>query len=568
MTRSLLLAALIAARALPAAAAPRDDPKGHIEYWIKTYGVEESGQNVEVARARRVFGRVLAVSEPRAFNKPHLVVLKDYKKPLANSLLDGSVVVSRAGVALAYQGVPEETGDARLAFVLGHELAHVTKDDFWRSFTPGTEPQPSPSSSRATEAKADGVGFVYALLAGYDPAAVLKNANAFLLAWAGGQAEAGLTHDAPAARVAKLRRRLAGVEGRLDTFRFGVRLYQLGRPRDALALLTAFQELLPRREVLNAVALCHYQLALQILAGCNEDLALRFRLPTRLDTETLKRARVLRGGAACTDDASFQHHVEEAQDRLRHALAQDASYLPTYLNASSAYILLVRRTEDLADGMGMADKGVARAPGDRALRINQAVARFAYGQQPGTGTLAEDALAQMRALAADDPADPIAAYNLAALQDESVRPAQAREAWEAFLQIESEGPFAALARRRLGLDAVPPRPPASPAPSPLPLGSVKAAAGALKKMQRRPLGLATLDAAVYRAPGLAALELNGGLEVVEEDLEPAIPPDELARRFGPPRERIATTLGTTLVYDGFAFDLVEGAAVRRVSFAR
>jgi len=560
--RAVLLAAgALAAAAGPAAAA--DSPKAYARWWVETYGVIEPTEQPLVDRARDVFVRLRAVADTSAGISPRLLVVR-FSEPLAYAIPDGTVVLSSAGLALAYGGVTPAIGDGRLALVLGHELAHGAKEDFYLFFAAGPRGLTLRRPAGATldqEQKADVVGLVYALQAGYDIDEVLPQAQRFLERWAGSHRGATSTHPTPRTRQRVLSSRLKAVRDSLDLFRFGLRLYQLGRHADAIDLLEAFRPLLPSREVLGAIALCHYQLALQALAECGDETALRFRLPTRLDTETLARRRTMRGSMPCAESEAFRSHAREAADQLRLALKQDPAHLPTYVNLSSLYILMGEE----AQAMDVADRGLKRTA-DRALRLNQSLARFAYGEATRIEGLADEALEQMRALADEAPADPVAAYNLAAMQSEKTRPAQAREGWERFLRLEPDGPYAAVARTRLQLAPLPARSPAAPPASPLALGDVRPSAPVLRGLQRLALSTSNAKAAVYHGDGLAALELNGGLEVVEEELVPALPLATVAERWGRPRDRIETTLGTTLVFDGFALDLVGDLAVRRAYF--
>ncbi|KPA10820.1 hypothetical protein MHK_008977 [Candidatus Magnetomorum sp. HK-1] len=49
----------------------------------------------------------------------------------ALSFPDGTVVISTGVIDLCYLDVTPKVGDGRLAFILGHELAHLSNNDFW-----------------------------------------------------------------------------------------------------------------------------------------------------------------------------------------------------------------------------------------------------------------------------------------------------------------------------------------------------------------------------------------------------------------------------------------------------
>jgi len=52
-------------------------------------------------------------------------------KVFAIALPDGNIVISLGALQLAQRKVDTELGDARVAFILGHELAHQANRDFW-----------------------------------------------------------------------------------------------------------------------------------------------------------------------------------------------------------------------------------------------------------------------------------------------------------------------------------------------------------------------------------------------------------------------------------------------------
>jgi len=85
-----------------------------------------------------------------------------------------------------------ETGDSRLAFLIGHELAHLAKDDFWHgsafaavsSYKDETQVRRILTSQlektggsldfvKTQELQADSYGIIYMTMAGYDPKAII-----------------------------------------------------------------------------------------------------------------------------------------------------------------------------------------------------------------------------------------------------------------------------------------------------------------------------------------------------------------------------------------------------------
>ncbi|WP_130470746.1 M48 family metalloprotease [Candidatus Magnetaquicoccus inordinatus] len=97
----------------------------------KKYGVVERSANPQVERAQQIFARVQDVADRRANRIPQLTVVNQVEQPWAFTLPDGHILLSLGAVQLCYRHVGQNEGDARLAFVLGHELAHLGNNDFW-----------------------------------------------------------------------------------------------------------------------------------------------------------------------------------------------------------------------------------------------------------------------------------------------------------------------------------------------------------------------------------------------------------------------------------------------------
>ncbi|MEW6601355.1 MAG: hypothetical protein AB1499_10340, partial [Nitrospirota bacterium] len=105
------------------------EDRGRKEFWINKYGITKEDRLTE--RADAVFARVLAASDRRAGVEPALYIIDYDKTPWAQALSDGSIILSRKGLEFCYGKQSPEDGDSRLAFVIGHELAHQFNGDFW-----------------------------------------------------------------------------------------------------------------------------------------------------------------------------------------------------------------------------------------------------------------------------------------------------------------------------------------------------------------------------------------------------------------------------------------------------
>jgi tetratricopeptide (TPR) repeat protein len=542
-----------------------DSPMDRAGWWVEHFGVIEPHERPELQRAWSIFQRVLAAADKNGKRFPRLVVLRERRGPFALALPDGTVLLTPDAVELCYKDVPRSVGEARLAFLLGHELAHLARDDFWHAFAPtakraGAEPV---ERTRDKERQADAYGVLYLVMAGYSPDSVLRDGSSFLERWeqaVGAHAlRAGGTHPSARERARDIRANLRAMEEKMELFRSGVRLMQLERYGDALLFLHPFQEAFPSREVFNDLGVCNLQLYLRAVVACDAEEALRFRLPARLDPSSRLR-RVNPRGARTPCAEHSRRHLEEAERRLEHAVAADPGYARASVNLASVRIL----KGDHARALAAAEDALKAEPGSVEARSVKAIAMYLYDAKD----LAGRALEILRDLRAQRPADRDVAYNLAALLDELERGAAARKAWADFLEMEPRGWFADRAYRRLQREPPPaPSRPEARVESSIPLGELQGRGEqALKALRAHSFDLGGVAATVYRGDRASAIEIEGWIEVVEEDIPPQ-PLAQIVAAYGPPRRDVEGAGARTLVYDGLAFDVVNGHAVRRVSFA-
>jgi tetratricopeptide (TPR) repeat protein len=409
-------------------------------------------------------------------------------------------------------------------------------------------------------------------IAGFDPAAVLQGDRHFFQEWAD-QATGRVAYDDgshPSAddRAVFLESQLAPVVGELDFFHFDVRLYQLGRYHDAILLLNRFLQRFPGREVYGDLGLCHYQLAMRALARLDPNVLYRFQLPVVLDPVTLAERLRLRGGSVPlpADHPSVVQHLEPAIQQLEQAIRLDPAYAVGRANLCAALIARGR----YARALSVADEAPPDTPLDPALRECKAVALYLYGRDSGIDT-GDNAVTVLKELEQAFPDRASVRYNLGTILAERGRTAAAREAWQAFLEREDTGEYAAWVRQRLaGGEPSPITAPARseagaapPAPA-LPLGKPSAkTAEALKGMAKTPFELGEFSGAVYRGGGIRALELDYVLELVEQDLSTPLPMNHVRGQYGTPERTVPTPAGSVLVYRGFALEAV-GSEIRTV----
>jgi tetratricopeptide (TPR) repeat protein len=444
----LLTSALFAS---PEARAQPRSLKNEVAFYIDTYGEVLPAQDPEVARAHRVFERMRAVADKNSKRLPKLVVVNSRADPWAIALPAGHIVLSKQTIAICHQEASLAEAEARLAFVLGHELAHLAHDDFWHHEVHGflavhagtrqlADFLRSHRPIKERELAADDKGFIYAALAGYSVDALLKAGAGkphFFNFWMQQtNTRVQSTDSTVEDRAALLQQRLRDLQPRLRFFDFGVRLSHFDYCDDGVYFFREFQKVFPGREVLNNLGYCYVQLARQEMEA---ERAYFYWMPLLLDGETRAQALVRRGGpslktlkqAAMGKTEGF---LKEAVDYLQQAAAADPGYVPARLNLAVAYLYLGRPHQARA----MLAEAREWVPENLSLQGLEALALY---EQSEVGLdLWPTAVAKLEKLVASPEAPPALLFNLAQLLSVRPRPTEARGYWNRLAEMAGELP--------------------------------------------------------------------------------------------------------------------------------
>lgn len=202
------------------------EDRGRKEFWVNKYGIAKEDRFS--SRAHAVFARVLAAADRRAGIEPALYIVNYDKTPWAQALADGSIILSRNGLEFCYSNQGPGDGDSRMAFVIGHELAHQFNGDFWhyrflrtaedsgdniRAFQDIKELAKSSDMLLAKELQADQYGIIFSTLAGYDSDKIIAGNRNFFLEWA--------EKENPSGRVTESLRSLSGKRAKAVSMRLG-----------------------------------------------------------------------------------------------------------------------------------------------------------------------------------------------------------------------------------------------------------------------------------------------------------------------------------------------------------
>ncbi len=425
----------------------------NVDFYIETYGTLDRASNPRVAIAYRVFERLKAAADKSSRHTPRLVVIDGATDAWAIALPSGHVVLSRKALELCFKNADAELAQARLAFILGHELAHLAHDDYWHheveqflAKAPDTQRiahfLDQSFEAREAELAADDKGYLYAAMAGYPVERLLAGKGSktdFFTFWMQ-QTQARITasHPFPEDRAALLRERLRMLQEKAAFFDMGVRLAHFHRCADAMYFLREFQRVFPGPAVLNNLGVCALQLARQAMPPQQAGF---YWLPFLLDVDTRVprvRGEVIESQSgprflkAFSTPPQAAGHLREALDYLGRAVAAAPDYLPARLNLATVQLYLGQPHQARAT---LSD-AARLAPDDWQVKMLDALAL--YEQSDADVDLWPAAVKRLEAFQGNPPLP--WRYNLARLLEIRPRSQDAGTHWNQLARTASQLP--------------------------------------------------------------------------------------------------------------------------------
>jgi tetratricopeptide (TPR) repeat protein len=569
--------------------------KDYSGWWIYNYDdyTQTKGKNdPRVRRAAAVFERLTNAADKAEARLPHLFIINHRKGPYALAVPDGGIIINPRTLDICYTGASGAEGDARLAFILGHELAHLANRDFIhreafqalqqygeksvRDRLIGYFELPDPEKAkvhRERELLADRNGALYAAMAGYDINGLSAKGDNFLKHWA---RQTGIDyfydrdplHPSFQEREQFIHSQLSAVAGQVELFRAGVLLFQIGSFHDSEAAFREFAKAYPAREVLNNIGACYLGLALRHLYLKYSHDYHRFRLSTAIDYATSAETLYSRGEGDYLKDKDIVRYISKAEAYFRRAADQDQRDRACRINLTAALIL----KRAYAEAQAVCNNVLAAAPRDIGAMNNKAVAFYYYGKQEGleTGQKAMQILQEARQL---EPTHFEVLYNLAALKEDRNRQAGARRLWEQYLQLGTTpgDTFYTYVYKKLNGTAPPGRkkrvePPAMPGGIGLgddfsrikkEWGQEYTRAFKLGSTGRDVKEEWSIPLQVMVKDHIRVVALDNTVEIVERELTPVQNIDTTLKRFGPPQKIVHHTGGNFYIYKGSGFSIKE-----------
>lgn len=579
-----------------------DEDEDYIQEWIYNHGdyAKTNGKNdPRVKWADRVFERVKNAADKTGARLPRLFIINTRGKPYALALPDGSIVINPITLDISYGGGDRAEGDRRLAFILGHELAHLANDDFMhreafvalkkyskKEALQKLQEDFKMPENRTKEFLADKKGALYAVMAGYDISDLFGKENNFLLSWAD-QIGIGYSYDGHSRypsfqkRVQFIRPQLLAVAKQVELFKAGVLLYQMGSYHDGAAAFIEFQKVYPAREVFNNIGACHFSLAMHHLYLKYRDIYYKFRISTPIDYSTTAAAIQPRGDTNYLRDKDISRYINKAEHYFRSAVQKDQHDRTCRYNLAAVLIL----KKEYAGAQAVCDLILKKDPQDVYALNNKAIAFYYYGKEEDLETTqkAIQILEQAHQL---EPANFEILYNLASLKQERKRLAGAKLYWEKYLKQPTtpRDNFYHYAYKKLNGTAPPKSPQTAGVPG-MPAGirlgedfSRIERKWGKEYIREYKLGSEenednenwSIDLQVIVKDHVRVVALDRTVELVEMKLSLVEGISGVLNRFGPPQKVVRHSGGRFFVYEdkGFSVKEVAGNACSYIWFEK
>jgi tetratricopeptide (TPR) repeat protein len=570
--------------------------KDYTAKWLYDYGnyAKTAGKSdPRVKWAIDVFERVKVMADRAGGRFPRLLIIDSRSDIYARSVPDGGIIIDLSTLDICYREVSREEGSRRLAFILGHELAHLSNKDFIhheafaalqengnqnaRDVLTGYFKLSDPEKRktlRERELLADQKGVLAASMAGYDVGKLFWENNNFFTHWAG-QTGVGMFYDESPfhpslmKRLQFIRPQLQTVVKRLELFKAGVLLFQVENYHDAAAAFQEFAKFYPAREVLNNLGACYLNLALDRLHLYFGDDYYRFRLATAIDYTTTAVKMKKRGqGDYLKKDKDIPGYIDRAVQYFKQAVAKDRLDRASHCNLAAALIL----KKEYAGALAVCKALLKQYPRDVNTLNNQAVAFYYHGKEEEIDTT-EKAIRILKTALQSEPGNFEVLYNLASIKEARKRMAGAKKDWEKYLKLETvpmDNFYIYIYKKFKGTG---PHTPTTVVKAPKVPGGIRLgdSFSRIKKKWGKEysrgfkLGAEdrdvsngwAIDLQVIVKDDVRVVAVGGTIEIIEQEFSPVDSISKIIKKFGTPQKVVRHTGGNFYVYKDRCFSVKE-----------
>ena len=301
----------------------------------------------ELDRVYNIFDKLNRTIGSTRAKRSRLLVIESEGYPWAVALSDNTVVITSGVIKRMYRNSDTELGDARAAFVLGHELSHLETEDLFhhRAFAANETISGSQipglrlwQQRPEEELRADLRGFTYASVAGYKTDRLLDKGNDFFLDWLPPSNKVkNTTHPDNETRSKYLNEGFNKILRDVPYYRYATVLAHFGRYRDAQHLFEDFLNRVETKEAFSNLGYVHLQRARQEMPV---QLAYKYWFPTLLEPASGLSISRNRGLFEEELPPAALHHLEKAEQYLQEAIRMDDTQLVSYINLAAVYLYM------------------------------------------------------------------------------------------------------------------------------------------------------------------------------------------------------------------------------------
>jgi tetratricopeptide (TPR) repeat protein len=545
-------------------------------WYIEKFGHYKQGESKIdhlVERAAAVFERVRKVVDLGILPPPRLFFVADKKKAIALTFPDGGIIISPRTLEICYDGVTVDEGDSRIAFILGHELAHQANQDFgrynaWQSLKEIGDKkdrqelfqffETCSNYEKGNELAADRKGALFAAMAGYKISPLLGETNNFLRYWVRKVRE-DLSYPSVEKRVKSVRIQLQAVKEKVRLFKAGILFLQMGKYTDGAAVFREFSNFYPAREVFNNAGACYLNLALELLFYEFGEEYFRFRLCTAIEYSTAPGDFIFRGEGDYLKDEDIYRNLNKANEYFHLAAKKDPQNRACRYNLST--LLILKR--EYAAALAQCDEILKKDPYDVKALNNKAIALYCLGKKEklDSDNTALHFLYKAHLL---DNGNFETIYNLAALEEIRGQKEKAKSYQEDYLTLSStprDNYYAHIYKKLNKTELLPEQGGGMFPAAPIKIGAkysfknFKEYQITSEKSNETDGWIVSLKIGVENK--LFVLSIDGYNVIVEQELIRSKETKKLLEQFGPPQKIVHHTQGTFYIYEEKGFSLKE-----------
>ena len=413
--------------------------------YTDTYKSVDAESLATLNRVTKVYTRLTKTIGSRKVKHSKLLVITSNGHPWAVALSDNTVVITSGAVKKMYQENDFELGDARAAFVLGHELSHLETEDLFhhRAFIANTKSIQKLLPSKPEldeELRADLRGFTYATIAGYRTDRLLTKESDFFKDWLASFSTNGdSTHPSHTARSQYLRQGFKNILRDAPYYDYATALAHFGRYQDAQHLLEDFINSVETREAYSNLGYVHLQQAREHMPI---NMAYRYWFPTLLEPASGLKIPRERGLFDQELPARSLHHLERAEQYLQRAISMDDTQLTSYINLAAVYLYMpdkVHRAYAAIEDALRTPLGSIPTVQNQLESVYQIIRTQDNYDNADRWPQARDRMAR---LANKDPVADNLLYNFARMLDERGRDDTATQYWQRLYEHLDDLPLA------------------------------------------------------------------------------------------------------------------------------